>query len=109
MKTVKSSAAGHVLNSMCEVVFVCSTWYLLDHHLAEVADDVWQQVSPWVSDLVYQLLSDSAKGNEAAGFGRFGENEGAVAGTFDHRETHVVPETQIKGQALTFYWNCFRF
>lgn len=103
MKTVKSSAAGHVLNSMCEVVFVCSTWYLLDHHLAEVADDVWQQVSPWVSDLVQQLLGDSAEGNKAAGFGWFGENEGAVVGTFDHRETHVVPETQIKGQALTFY------
>ena len=78
----------------CVCVCVCCTWYFLDDHLAEVTGDVRQQVSLRVADLVHQLLGHRAEGDEAAGFGRFGENEGAVARTLDHREPHVVPESQ---------------
>lgn len=72
------------------------TWYFLDDHLTEVTCDIRQQVSPRVADLVHQLLSHRAEGDEAAGFGRFGENKRAVTGTLHHWETHVVPETEIQ-------------
>lgn len=74
-------------------VCVC-TCHFLDGHLAEVTADVRQQVAPWVSDLVEQLLSHGAEGHQTASLWRFGENKGAVAGTLDHRESHIVPGTR---------------
>lgn len=70
------------------------TCYFLDDHLAEVAGDVRQQVPPRVADLVHQLLGHRAEGDQASGSGRFGEDEGAVARTLDHREANVVPGRQ---------------
>lgn len=67
------------------------TGYFLEDHLAEVAGDVGQQVSPRVADLVHQLLGHRSKGDQAAGVGRLGENEGAVGRTLHHREAHHVP------------------
>lgn len=78
---------------MCVCVCV-RTWYLLDDHLAEVTDYVRQQIAPWVCDLIHQLLCGSTKGDETTCFWWFGEKEGAIAGTLNHGESNIVPDTQ---------------
>jgi len=75
----------------CVCVCVC-TCYFLDDHLAEVTGDVGQQVPLGVRDLVHQLLRRRAEAHQTSGTRRFGEQEGAVGGDGDHRETPVVPE-----------------
>src|SRR6202043_2381178 len=64
-------------------------------HIAEIAHDVWKDISGWIADLVEHLLADRERHHQAAGARGLGDDERSVGAAHGDRHAHVVPSGNI--------------
>lgn len=58
----------------------------------KVADDIGENVAPWITDLVDQLLSNGACSHQSSGTRRLGQDETTIGRAINDWEPDIVPE-----------------